>query len=445
MYSNSTLSSDIINITHLPNNQETNVHLKTITMYSEIIPMYSNSTLSSEIINITHLPNNQEIHVHLKTPWNDRRCKNPTFRGRLSGPYLALIKWEHDSIFASPNKTNDIIVGRYQVPSAGVYFIEIVVLLCESIKYQSNFVSQCLEDSRKNRITEIGASINILPPNTKLMTSSEFPLGFWKWKGDIEENPKKPYIPLLFRFQPDGCFESTSIECKESASRDRFKDYDFVWNDLSTEDSMKLKRTRTGDLTQFQGKSETTVCFAGKSHSRGIVNVMNWLNISQSIKVEYFPTLFTRPGQGRDLDEEFRKIKTEKHCNITVLAIGQWAASYVGKIPFLMHEWDYIMRKVINSIKLGGSYPIIRLLHMQPVTQRHTCCPPFDWRVQALSGYNEILVKIGREMDIPIIDTDFIIAPMSDSYIDFMHPKNKLSWIECNHIMRGLMNLTGVL
>ena len=82
---------------------------------------------------------------------------------------------------------------------------------------------------------------------------------------------------------------------------------------------------------------------------------------------------------------------------------------------------------------------------MQSVTQRQLYYTPHDWRVRTLSSYNEILLKIGREMNIPIIGTYFIIAPISDSYTDFMHPEYQFFWTEYNHIMRELINLTHVL
>mmetsp|Transcript_20907 Transcript_20907/g.41838 ORF Transcript_20907/g.41838 Transcript_20907/m.41838 type:complete len:507 (-) Transcript_20907:24-1544(-) len=414
----------------------------------EIIHISSNFTLSSEVINITHSPKNNEIHIHLKTPSDGRRCKNPTFEGRISGPYLALLQWEHDSIFANPNKTNDFIIGKYQVPSAGVYFIEIIVKLCNSITYSSSFTKQCLEDSRNNRITEIGASITVLAPSNNVRTDSDFPLGFWKWKGDVERNPSKLYVPLLFRFQAAGCWGSNTLECRKAVSLSRFEDYDFVWNDLLIDDSMQFIGAggswhRTGDLTQFQGVSETTVCLAGQSHSRNMRGQMEFLNLTQSIKVKFFVALFTRPGQDRDLVKEFTNMKTTCDCNFTVVAVGQWAASFAGNRPFLMYEWDDIMRKIIHAIQLAGSYPIIRLLHKQPVMQRSAMCFPQDWRAHAIPGYNEVLVKIGREMNIPIIDTRFIISPVFDSWADFMHPKMQPAFRESNYVMRELLKITG--
>mmetsp|Transcript_23149 Transcript_23149/g.28416 ORF Transcript_23149/g.28416 Transcript_23149/m.28416 type:complete len:501 (+) Transcript_23149:108-1610(+) len=412
---------------------------------NEVVHISSNYTLSSDVMKVTHSPKDHEIHIHLKTPSDHRRCKNPTFEGRISGPYLALLKWEHDSIFADPNKTNNVIIGTYQVPSAGVYFIEIVAMLCDSITFRSNFKTQCLEDARNNRITNIGATINVLAPSSKVTTDSDFPLGFWKWKGDIEGNPNKSYTPLLFRFQPAGCYLANTLECQEYASLARFEDYDFVWNDLSIEDSMYLgsrsnwNRT-TGDLTQFQGGSNATVCLAGSSHSRNMQKQMEWLKVNQSIKLRFYNMEFQRPNQVRDLVQEFTTALAG--CNFTVIATGQWSASFAGGRPFLMFEWEDITRKIIDTVKIAGSYPIIRLLHKQPVSQRQATCPPMDWRVHALSGYNEVLLKIGKEMNIPVIDTRFIISPMFDSYEDFMHPKLQPAWRECNHIMREFLKIT---
>ena len=55
------------------------------------ITINSNSTIASDVMEIWHDRQISAVCVHLK---NGARCSNPGFRGRLSGPALAILEWK---------------------------------------------------------------------------------------------------------------------------------------------------------------------------------------------------------------------------------------------------------------------------------------------------------------------------------------------------------------
>lgn len=59
------------------------------------IDLDKGSTFYNDIQFIRHLPEKREIHVRFK---HNRRCQCPKLKGRLSGPYLAIIEWDQNSI-----------------------------------------------------------------------------------------------------------------------------------------------------------------------------------------------------------------------------------------------------------------------------------------------------------------------------------------------------------
>jgi len=169
--------------------------------YEEIIPLTSDSTLSADVIKVSHFPNSAKIIIYLKTPASERRCEFPTFRARLSGDAIAIVEWDVPTIVnmdgvpvpvGHSDQSNEI-VGYYRVPSKGKYYIEIISLFCETISYNTNFKDVCLEDPNRHRITADTASIQV----SKDVSSAGMHIGFWKWK-----DPTKEIVPLLTRVKP---------------------------------------------------------------------------------------------------------------------------------------------------------------------------------------------------------------------------------------------------
>jgi len=462
----------------------------------EVILLSStNFSLSSDIDKIYHSPRKQEIHVHLSTestnnhPASDsnssssasskRRCKSPKLRARLSGPYLALVTWEHDSIFTDMNIDNynhtsndndvNVIIGHYQVPKGGTYFIEIIAILCETPRYHDNFTSACLEDLNNNVISAYNATIKVLdsPAPEKNNNNKNGPgkptFGFWKWKGDLSENVTqivpitstrtREYSQMKTRYQPTLCWKETNktirniLRCDEKEDRKRFLDYQFEWQNDTINDSLQIgakrKRTRIGDLEQFKAKKEN-VCIFGVSHSHFIRKYSDDLSLTQSISFGGTITLIKyhiMPEPGVDLSKDYVDAKQRFNCTKGLVGFGQWPGSYDGGAPVLFWQYEQLMNRVVNTMREVGIEPIFRALHWIPIASRVGSCPPGDWRIHAMEGYNEILKKVGKELNVPYLDSEFIVAPMWDESADFNHVNDERAWREVNFIMRNLIKL----
>jgi hypothetical protein len=242
---------------HMPSSLGTSTIL-----YEEIIPLATNvSTLSADVIKVSHFPNSAKIIIYLKTPASERRCEFPTFRARLSGNAIAIVEWDVPTIVnmdgVDHSDHSNEIVGYYRVPSKGKYYIEIISLFCETISYNTNFKAMCLEDPNRHRITADTASIQV----SKDVSIAGMHIGFWKWK-----DPTKEIVPLFTRFQGQGCLGQVDNQtCNDTANLTRFDDYTFTWSGPESD----------GDLTNnYTGLQPLKLCIVGFSHAREMIGQM---------------------------------------------------------------------------------------------------------------------------------------------------------------------------
>lgn len=96
-------------------------------VHDEFLQINENSSLADDIINITHVQSESKIIVHLKKSAT-RYCQQPQLIGRLSGPALPIVSWKQPTTHSFQNTTRyDILVGTYNAPMPGTYFLEIIV------------------------------------------------------------------------------------------------------------------------------------------------------------------------------------------------------------------------------------------------------------------------------------------------------------------------------
>lgn len=434
------------------------------------IPLATSFTLVSDIDRIWHDPQRREIRVLLSP---QRRCQRPKIRGRLSGPALGMLKWDHDSIFYNQTATKDVLVGRYRVPSGGKYYLELIALFCEAPLYHQAFDTMCLEDTTNHTITASGASIDVLPP-----TEAELSIGFWKAKN----HSVSASHPLYTRKQLVGCFPEPArqkklanhevvrrptqeninqtlhvrdpTECAQADSLERANDYTFVWNNPSIRDVLFNEKGKVvGDLMQFDaGAEKETVCFLGMSHARNMVGVMDKMGITQAIQpalqhwllVLYNKTENAHMARAKGKFvwgryDNLPKVKADLHCERGLVAMGQWASSVWGKSPLTFYEYEERMRETLLSMREAGIEPILRDLTTHTLSELESYCPPLSWEAHALDGYNEILRRLSREMNVPFIDLSFLTEPRWDAHQDMTHPHGELLWRMSNVIVRFLM------
>ena len=421
--------------------------------------------------------------IHLKDD-EQRNCSNPRFFGRLSGPYITAIQWEQESSSSTSTtkSTTDIIgnniitnvsstttmmpmamsmsikqiTGHYSVPSPGRYFIEVISLLCNDLSFETNFKKVCLEDPTSHRITNSTAFIDVVattaaelvvvPPHQHNIKKDSPPLGHWKWS-----LPDVPEEALFTRYQPIGCgLQDVSPRCQVPMSRARFSPYEFVYNnnnnnnngnnDSNNEDSNSEKNIFTEEnirnkaqkiLAEQQQRKENggkiVLCFIGISHAREMAHHVNlWLNdewkVSQAIVVKYIKAALPR-------HVNFQQIKSNQ-CSKTIIANGQWAigklpngVSYKNVSPIQFPNYQAEVAAMISYLQTNGTENFyLRSIHYNSFGHFKLTCPPTDWRTPpVIDRYNDILQHLSSTMNVPYIDTNFIIQPMWDSAEDFCH------------------------
>jgi hypothetical protein len=370
--------------------QKTTSSLGTSTiLYEEIIPLTSVSTLSADVVKVSHFPDLAKIIIYLKTPASERHCEFPTFRARLSGHAIAIVEWDVPTIVdmddAGHSDQSNEIVGHYRVPSKGKYYIEIISLFCERISYNTNFKAMCFEDPNRHRITADTASIQV----SKDVPIAGMHIGFWKWK-----DPTKEIVPLFTRFQGQGCLGQVNNQtCNDAANLTRFDDYTFTWSGPKSDEELNNKYT---------GLQPLKLCLIGFSHTRAMLAQMNSLRIPRN-KIIYH---WAKSRYPNNIDADFVQELINLNCSKALVGVGQWPASYSERRPYLFAEWELRMREAIGRLKNASIDTLLRSIHYNPINERTGSCPPGDWRsLPVIGGYNAILEKLSKELDVPYIET----------------------------------------
>ena len=364
----------------------------------EYIAIDPGSTISDDIVSITHDPLRSAITVELK----NTRCPFPVLRGRLSGPALAMLEWnnmdaERPHTVKAPSTASQL-EGYYRAPVVGTYFLEILVIQCSDWKNSDDFTNICLEDPLHNRITKRGVSIRV-------NHTQPIPVGYWVAKKDKEERP------LYTRFQPPNCrIDSSdfhSDRCTLPTSLSRFDDYEFRWQSKHF----------------FQGKDmllrdkHTTICFVGDSHAGVLVSYMKEYAGNRPTASFRFFVHFPHEVVPPKLEKGVANL----NCTAVVLGIGSWSAGHPGGRPQLFAEYKSEMSAVIAGMA-NMTNAFVLTNHYMPLGDTLTTCPPTDWRSpRVIEVYNEILRQVCHEQGVPLIDTNFLISPIWDSAKDWCH------------------------
>ena len=414
------------------------------------------SLLASEIETISHIPSKRQITIKLRGG-DSRICARPFVVGRLSGPYVSLIdKWT--PIYVSNITTTDQnerevvdqLVAEYNVPSTGRYFLEIIGLLCNDLRWDDEYKDVCLEDHAYMRITGDSTYINVDTVITPNDSSNRSNIGYWKWFGNtstsgLNSGDSDQHTPLLTRYQPPGCRGASEGACQLPMSLDRFKPYQFQF--LRDNESARV-RSRAFAISSNASNGQTHLCFVGLSHAREMAQAVNtWLqqwNMSSIVARSYdaqFPR-FVNKGF-------IQHIIIGKRCIKTVIAAGQWSAGrkppggkYRNVPPTPFPEYMKEVRDMILALKATQAKGIfLRSIHYNSLGDIKLTCPPQDWRhPPVIDRYNVIIRNLTRAFNISFIDTSQIISPMWDSAGDYCHYRNdKVSSAEALYVLGRLI------
>eukprot|EP00957_Ditylum_brightwellii_P185735 14140699-Ditylum_brightwellii.AAC.1 len=222
------------------------------------IQVNPNSTIADDIINIVHEPQKSKIKIHLRLD-EKRRCKQPQLLGRLSGPFISKISWEKQLQQESiDGREMEVLTGFYKIPQTGRYFLEIFVLMCEELPFETYNGNTCLENPDQNRLTNEGAFIDITIAEQDGLSRTV--IGHW-----YNTQEKMKHEPLYTRYQPQNCRQGGEARCKNATDLSRFDPYEFhfTYKNLTLDSIIeRLKGVNEGHK----------VCFIGASHARVMIN-----------------------------------------------------------------------------------------------------------------------------------------------------------------------------
>jgi hypothetical protein len=295
----------------------------------EFLQINENSTLADDIINITHVQSESKIIVHFKKN-ETRYCQQPQLIGRLSGPALSIVSWKQPTTHSLENTTRyDMLVGTYNAPMPGTYFLEIIVTLCVELKYETDAKPLCLVDPHRHRLTKDETTISV---NANIDNSSA--IGYWYNKATLVDK----YDPLYTRYQPQQDCPRTPeaapdspAHCIRAMNLSRFEPYEFKF---STE-QMSLQNVVKG--------KEGKVCIIGSSHSRYLAALLND-TVTSSLDTNLTATMdddshYLRFVQSAFTTDEIQK-RIDLNCTKVIIGTGQWDAGWPNNYPTSFNDYE---------------------------------------------------------------------------------------------------------
>mmetsp|Transcript_13733 Transcript_13733/g.20703 ORF Transcript_13733/g.20703 Transcript_13733/m.20703 type:complete len:477 (+) Transcript_13733:131-1561(+) len=376
------------------------------------------SLLASEIKTISHIPRKRQIVITHRS----RLCANPYVIGRLSGEYVSIVQnWTRLPINDTAEALSQL-VGHYNVPSKGKYYLEIIGLLCNDLSWDGEYKHVCLEDPSYMKLTDDWAHIYVdsLGANENTL-DRDVVIGHWKMSNKVVS------MPLQTRYQPEGCRGNKDERCFLPMSKDRFDPYQFEFQNQNT---TFLIQDRV--MAANEANHNILLCFVGLSHAREMAAAVNlWLqkwntsNINAVSVDAQFPRLVNR---------QFIQSKIiGRKCTRTVIAAGQWSvgrtppgSKYAGLPPTQFPQYrDEIHNMIVDLQASDANGIFLRSIHYNSLGDVKLTCPPQDWRHPAvIDQLNMIIKNLTQSMGVQFIDTSQIIGPMWDTAGDFCHYRN---------------------
>jgi hypothetical protein len=226
-------------------------------------------SIYQDITGIYHHPESASVSVSLRSNASDdvdrRACLRPYLVARLSGPAVGVV---HEWTYRQGSEENSTVIeGHYDVPMPGEYFLEIIVILCNTYDEQllrqaqnytysdghnaseaaaaferekQHIVEHCVENPEHNRLTALNASIGVIKTSRPRQPAAETrdswkvdmdsPQGYWMRDTSSSRPQETVYEPLYTRYQPGECHGGRTGDCSlPAASQTRFEPYRFTW------------------------------------------------------------------------------------------------------------------------------------------------------------------------------------------------------------------------
>ena len=94
-------------------------------------------------------------------------------------------KWTRVMSYLNNTQVVDELVGEYNIPSTGEYWLEIIGILCNDLIWDENYRNVCLEDPAYMQITDDFAPVDA----TKADSTEGNRIGHWKWSSNESSIP----------------------------------------------------------------------------------------------------------------------------------------------------------------------------------------------------------------------------------------------------------------
>jgi hypothetical protein len=360
--------------------------------YDSTIPLALNpsSAMFSDIVGIYHDPEASSIRVIVQGNWTTperdtissrKPCLRPYLIGRLSGPAVGIVsRW----VYLPKSQVHTVIEGRYHVVIPGTYFLEVIVILCNTYKEEQlrqaqnvatpgiwtndpafrremeHIVEHCVENPERHRLTAQNVSIQVkhqVSPSKAVPGNSHHPIlrndernaphglrGYWEWNASSD----KPMEPLYTRYEELSCISKPN--CREpGANLDRFAPYRFVWTaNVNTEQLNATGEARSvsrhvvdegvlRNLIRLRShtRPNDTICLIGDSHS---LQLADYLTTQMNTPVALMRAFFaddigdniaeTSRSNSSEADQVNKLLKSRglspRQCTVIVLGLGAW-------------------------------------------------------------------------------------------------------------------------
>jgi hypothetical protein len=363
--------------------------------YTSPLALNQNSTMFTDLVGIYHNAESSSIRVIIEDKWTSsddtvpsrKACLRPYLIGRLSGPAIGMISpWAH----LETHVNSTIIEGYYEVPTPGTYFVEIIVILCntydeEKLRQASNVttpgdwtqdaamqremqhvVDHCVENPEHHCLTAHNLSIQVtqssaarnpaesdnkgLPPNRLG--------GYWEWNASSDQ----PMEPLYTRYEDLSCIGVPDCTAP-AANTTRYTPYQFVWTSnvnlteqLNATEPISQASTVSRHIVdeesvralirlRSQPRVNDTICLIGDSHSRELEEYLTpQLDIPVVQVYTFFAndmgeniTAMSRSLSNSSIEDQVNKYLIEnsyiypRKCTIFVIGLGAWVRSLAVK------------------------------------------------------------------------------------------------------------------
>lgn len=287
------------------------------------IEINTKSHIAANVRTIVHIPAEAKIVIHFH---QNRSCSRPQLIGRLSGLFLSKVTWENENTITANGEL--FVVGHYNVPSPGKYFIEIIVTICQQLDMDVDVTSLCMVDPSHHRLTQENATIDADIESE--IRDEKTRIGFWFNKINYNNS-----TPLYTRYQPDGCRlpENHATErCQVPMDTTRFDPYEFkFFQSFSLEEEVRGKAGR--------------VCYVGASHSRVLTRFSNLIITKMGIQnfAAYHSDIRFASNLTRVAAQEM-----QNRCTKVVVGMGQWDVSRAVSRPTSFVEYRKHLKKAMS-------------------------------------------------------------------------------------------------